>query len=471
MKKVLLSLALISVFGLTKSTAQCNSLLTVSTDSSGTILGGNNSTGASNYDWVIYDNGFNTVYSASTAALYYTPQVSGMYSVCLNAYGGITGGWCDSACTSIYITIPGGGGTGTTCDPAMTLTEGPNGEIIGTNSSTGATSYEWVVYSGGFNVETTASTADLSYTPQMEGTYNVCLTAYDTLGNWCDSVCSSIAISTDTITGTTCAPAMTLSAGLNGEVIGTNMSTGATSYEWIIYTSGFNFIASETTTDLNFPLLFSGEYDVCLIAYDSLGIWCDSTCSSIYINADTTTGTGCDLSMTLTEGPNGEIIGTNSSTGATSYEWVVYSGGFNETTASTTDLSYTPQMEGTYNVCLTGYDTLTLGNWCDSVCSSIAIGSDTVIFNGLIEVSNATSVGLYPNPVKDRLNLVFDSEVSSKVTVIVADMLGKQLDYSLHSSIADGEIIEFNMNNVPIGVYSVIINSEEGLIIRRFTKK
>ena len=81
------------------------------------------------------------------------------------------------------------------------------------------------------------------------------------------------------------------------------------------------------------------------------------------------------------------------------------------------------------------------------------------------------SIGLYPNPVKDRLNLVFDSEMSSKVTIIIVDMLGKQLNYSVHSSIADGEIIEFNMNNVPIGVYSVIINSEEGLTIRRFTKE
>ena len=469
MKKVLLSIALVGIIGVNNSWSQCNSVLTVSTDSSGTIVGGNNSTGASNYDWVIYDNGFNTVYSASTAALYYTPQVSGMYSVCLNAYGGITGGWCDSACTSIYITVPGGG-TGTTCDPAMTLTEGPNGEIIGTNSSTGATSYDWVVYSGGFNVETTASTTDLSYTPQIDGTYDVCLTAYDTLGNWCDSVCSSIAINTDTTTGTTCTPDMTLSAGSNGEVIGTNMSTGATSYEWIIYTSGFNFIASETTTDLNFPLLFSGEYDVCLTAYDSLGNWCDSTCSSIYINADTTTGAACDPAMTLTEGPNGEIIGTNSSTGATSYDWVVYSGGFNVVAIeNTTDLSYTPQMDGTYDVCLTAYDTL--GNWCDYVCSSIVISTDTVIFSGLIEGYNATSIGLYPNPVKDRLNLVFDSEMSSKVTIIIVDMLGKQLNYSVHSSIADGEIIEFNMNNVPIGVYSVIINSEEGLTIRRFTKE
>jgi hypothetical protein len=174
--------------------------------------------------------------------------------------------------------------------------------------------------------------------------------------------------------------------------------------------------------------------------------------------------------MTLTEGPNGEIIGTNSSTGATSYDWVVYSGGFNVVaTETTTDLSYTPQIDGTYDVCLTAYDTL--GNWCDSVCSSIVISTDTVIFSGLIEVSNATSIGIYPNPVKDRLNLVFDSEVSSKVTVMIVDMLGKQLDYSVHSSIVDGEIIEFNMNNVPTGVYSVIINSEEGLIIRRFTKE
>ena len=57
------------------------------------------------------------------------------------------------------------------------------------------------------------------------------------------------------------------------------------------------------------------------------------------------------------------------------------------------------------------------------------------------------------------------------VSVVIVDMLGKQLNYSVHSSIADGEIIEFNMNNVPIGVYSVIINSEEGLTIRRFTKE
>ena len=469
MKKVLLSLALISAFGLNNSWSQCTASLTVSTNINGEIVGVDNSFGAASISWSVFQQPWNYYFSDTTSGLSCYPPTSGTYYVCVTDWAGNQTGWCDSACTSIYITVPGGG-TGTTCGPAMTLSEGPNGEIIGTNSSTGATSYDWVVYSGGFNIETTASTTDLSYTPQIDGTYDVCLTAYDTLGNWCDSVCSSIAINTDTTTGTTCTPDMTLSAGSNGEVIGTNMSTGATSYEWIIYTSGFNFIASETTTDLNFPLLFSGEYDVCLTAYDSLGNWCDSTCSSIYINADSTTGAACDPAMTLTEGPNGEIIGTNSSTGATSYDWVVYSGGFNVVaTENTTDLSYTPQMDGTYDVCLTAYDTL--GNWCDSVCSSIVISTDTVIFSGLIEGSNATSIDLYPNPVKDRLNLVFDSEMSSKVTIIIVDMLGKQLDYSVHSSIADGEIIEFNMNNVPTGVYSVIINSEDGLTIRRFTKK
>ena len=94
MKKVLLSLALISAFGLNNSWSQCTASLTVSTNINGEIVGVDNSFGAASISWSVFQQPWNYYFSDTTSGLSCYPPTSGTYYVCVTDWAVNQPGWC-----------------------------------------------------------------------------------------------------------------------------------------------------------------------------------------------------------------------------------------------------------------------------------------------------------------------------------------------------------------------------------------
>ena len=82
---------------------------------------------------------------------------------------------------------------------------------------------------------------------------------------------------------------------------------------------------------------------------------------------------------------------------------------------------------------------------------------------GLNDITkNDASISLYPNPVKDALNITTDKNVQK---VEVVDILGK----TVLSSKADSKNI--NVSSLNAGVYLIVITSENGVSTKKFIKE
>lgn len=149
--------------------------------SGGTIVG--TASGASMYEWIVYDGSWNFLYNTSNQNFNYSPGSNGLYNVCLTTYDSQQN-FCDSMCYFVQIqdTLGGNG-----CLISSSVSVDPNGNIVG--AATGASGYDWTVYDDSWMYLSNSSGSTLNYTPSSPGGFNVCLIAYDSLQNECDSIC------------------------------------------------------------------------------------------------------------------------------------------------------------------------------------------------------------------------------------------------------------------------------------------
>lgn len=355
MKQLALFVSLI-VLGLSVQAQQCSADFNYSVNGS-TIDFTNTSTGQ--LDWVSWDFGDGN-YSNSIDPSH-TYSNSGLYIVCLTIIDS-TVGCSDTWCDSVYVQSGSGGGG---CNLSFSVADN-GGTIVGSNSSSGAAYYEWYIW-GPSGMAGPISGYNLNYTAPSTGNYSVCLYGYDSAQVWCDSTCMSLFVQANT-GGGGCSASFNMST--NGSTISTtNTSSGSNAYySWDVWTpSGYD--GPFYTTDLTYNASVTGNYTVCLSVYDSIQGWCDSTCQTTYIQTGGSGG-GCNLSFNLSS--NGSTIsGTNTSIGASYFDWYVWGPQGQQGPFNTTDLTFTAPVDGNYYVCLYGYDSAQV--WCDSVCQNIYV--------------------------------------------------------------------------------------------------
>ena len=72
-------------------------------------------------------------------------------------------------------------------------------------------------------------------------------------------------------------------------------------------------------------------------------------------------------------------------------------------------------------------------------------------------------LSVYPNPVRDQLNILLDLPGSSKVEIEIFTITGQEI-YSESVSVSAGQnTVVIPFNNFPEGLYMIRIHSEEGL--------
>lgn len=190
--------------------------------------------------------------------------------------------------------------------PGATVTTGTT--VTFTNSSTNASTYEWYI-----NNALQGSGTNFSYTFTAIGTFNIKLIA-KSASSLCDEVTKTITI--NVVCGVTTSFTKSASTAPCGTNINfTNISTGATNYEWyvngVLQSSGAGFSYTSNT---------ASKYEIKLVAIDNI-----ANCRNEYKDTvEFTCSVIADfIPLTNTIKINNSITFTSTGSGATSYQWLI----------------------------------------------------------------------------------------------------------------------------------------------------
>ena len=391
-------------------------------------------TGADNYSWDFGDG--NSGYGQNVSHTY---TGDGTYIVSLGAYSA-NGGWLGQLCDSIIQTITVTGcGSSTPCQASFNYADS---NCIVEFYGSGASSYSWSFGDG------TSGQGQYDYhTYSNNGTYNVCMYAYDQNGMICDTVCQNVYVSGCNNTGGGCQTYFTYTTGQSPcEYYFT--ATGASTYTW-------DFGDGNTGSGQNVNNTYSndGMYYVLLMGYDSNGILCDSISQYLTIQ-------GCSGNTPCQAGYQFSIDSSCTYTfygyGASSYEWwyddMILSG-------EIVTLYISPNSIET--MCMYAYDNQ--GFLCDTVCEDFVCD-----VTGIEEFQNQFDITIFPNPAKSEGTILIQNNSPDQTIIQLITPLGKRVEtiYSGHLSAGSHEISWSNSNLVS-GLYIVQVSGSFGTINKR----
>ena len=257
------------------------------------------------------------------------------------------------------------------CQASFTAVDNGNGTVSFTNTSTGGNGIwsSWDMGDGN-NVYSYSPT----HTYSANGTYIVCLSIIDSLQNCTSTFCDSVQVTGAGGGGGACNLSFSLSSQ-GTTIIGTNSSSGAAYYEWYIWGPGGG-VQNIPGTNLNYNATQTGNYWVCLYGFDQNQQFCDSTCSSIYMQGG---GGGCSVSLWSADSAGYTYFGANA-TGVAPFTYLWDFGDGNTSTQQYPIHQY--NSFGSYVACVT----ITDANQCTSTdCDTITIsgGGCSVTANGI----------------------------------------------------------------------------------------
>lgn len=350
----------------------------------------------------------------------------GTFNVCLYLYNGSN--ICDSVCYDVYIAEN---------DCFADFSENASGLTVDfTNESSGGyTTQNWD-FGDGFG---TSQDNNPSYTYFIAGSYQVCLSVYDTVNGICyDDTCREITV-TGGGGGSLCAANFTYSKDqLN--VNFTNTSTGSVQLNTWDFGDGSN---PDFTESPSHAYAAAGTYEVCLTVLSIFPFCTDTKCSTITVNEYT-----CEPSFTYTfNEQNGfQFINTTTVGNVTSVSWSFGDG--NSSTFNNPQYFY--NAPGTYNVCLTTFDN---GNECGQTCADVEVYP-----LGLNDLNSSSAFRIYPNPSKGQFTVELNDQADF-VGLDVMDLSGRKL----HTFDLDKGINKASLElALPSGAYFLMARSTSG---------
>lgn len=344
------------------------------------------------YDSLVWDFGDGT-FSNDTMPIH-TYANYGTYTACLSIYNG--GTICDSSCQTIFLDS----NNGSTC--VADFTSSANGLNVNfTNTSTGSYNVQFWDFGDGFG---TSQAANPSYSYFAPGTYNVCLSIYDTISGMCFSdICQDITV-TSGGGGGTCQAAYTYTTN-QLQFSGNNTSTG--NYLTAIWDFGDGSNPS-TTGDHTYTA--AGTYSVCLTVGNIIPFCFSQECKDVTVSELT-----CDVDFEWSFNDQNVFAFHNLSQGNfTTVKWEFGDGN----TSTFASPYYNYNIPGTYNVCLTTYDN---GNVCGNACKSL-----DVYPLGQPELTNKAQFMAYPNPSNGSFTLSIPNAFNGNTTQVeIRDVSGR----------------------------------------------
>lgn len=381
---------------------------------------------------------------------------AGQYAVCLIMTD--ANGCTSNQCQTVFVDPNGGISTDppTSCAACITIQQASNTngpipfalEFVNCSSGTGPFSYVWRLPDGSMS-----GNQHQNWTCTSPGVYGVCLTIYDQLG--CSSfICDSVFVDANGIITTIPVLYDCLNIANGPNVPGTpctNPTTGVTG----IWDAQCNCVPN-------------------VIEQCQADFWV----MQAYENGDTT-GTGTPIANTL-------WVWNLSSGGTGMYQFVW---DFGDGTTSTDPFpTHTYAGSGPYLLCLTLVDSEN----CTSIhCDSLYV-DDNGLYNGLIgeggsrstltvNVVNPLSLGvsehrtidalsLWPNPVREQLNVAFTSSTGGTAQIEVVDLNGRTVRTQQEAMMLGGNRIQLATEALPAGLYAVRVITGSSILTQRFVR-
>lgn len=215
-------------------------------------------------------------------------------------------------------------------------------------------------------------------------------------------------------------------------------TTGATVTSW---SWDFPGGTPSSSTSQNPSVIYNtpGNYDVTLTVDDGNGAVNKNIENYITVNLPAPTA-----SFTYVD-TDGTVAFTNTSTGTATYSW-----DFGDGNSSTdTDPVHTYATSNNYSV------SLTAANSCGTDVSI----QDINVVVGIYDIDN-NSIKIYPNPVKNRLNIELSNNANTKYQIF--DISGKLMTEGVIEKGTNSEIIY--LNNYDSGIYTLRLNIDNSII-------
>lgn len=92
---------------------------------------------------------------------------------------------------------------------------------------------------------------------------------------------------------------------------------------------------------------------------------------------------------------------------------------------------------------------------------------DNLISNVTEPESKNTIFNLYPNPANDKITIT-NVQDSENTTINILNIQGKQVMYN---QFRDQNNMEFEISNLPMGIYFIEVKSEYGIAVKKFVKE
>lgn len=166
-------------------------------------------------------------------------------------------------------------------------------------------------------------------------------------------------------------------------------------------------------------------------------------------------------SLDLSAGAN-QISFTDQSQGAVSWLWSFGDGNFS--TEQNPQHAY--EEAGLYPVTLTAAG--------QDGCASSAMGSVEVSGSLLSSLENLPEIGsvtLFPNPARDAVFVAFELEQPARVALTLYDMLGRPMLQLPAQPLGGQETLELSLQGLPSGAYVLVVEMEQGRVVRRLIKR
>lgn len=330
------------------------------------------------------------------------------------------------------------------CQAGFTWVQSAPNTITFTNTSTPVSNFTVFMWSFGDSQSGYSMNPVHVYT--TPGTYMACLTMWDSLSSCQSSFCDTIVVTGSVLCTMTASGVIgqqpscpTCPNGTAG--VTTSNGTGPYTYAW----------SNGATTPANSGLL-PGTYSV--IVTDANG--CTATAT---VTLTSQQSGGCNASYTFTQGSNGQVSFTNTSTGTNMWTYYAWTFGDNGTsTVASPQHTYTSS--GNYIACLT----ITVYDSAQGNCTSTFCDTIPVILSGMQEYSN-TVIKVFPNPAQDHITIQSSAALIRGQEYFIYDLTGKTVQHGrLDSSVIDVRALEAGAYILETG------NAENGRSVQRFVK-
>ncbi|MBV6485943.1 MAG: hypothetical protein KFKLKKLM_02564 [Flavobacteriales bacterium] len=442
------------------SVLPCNASISYVDNGNGNITFINNSVAGSgaSYGWIFGDGNTSNLENPT-----HTYTSSGTYFV---EFAVMDTNCIDSAFLAVTVNV------NTSCQASISYIDNGNGNITFINNSVAGSgaSYGWIFGDGN-----TSNLENPTHTYTSSGTYFVEFAVMDT--NCIDS--AFLAVTVNVNTSCTVVPMFSSVDNGNGSFTFTDASTtssgGLMFGTWFFgdgsmgYTDEFNNSISHTYTA-------NGVYVVVLEAYDSL-----DNCTAYYTQTIVVNGVSspvaCNAAFVMFPDSisNNSFVVVNSSTGSNlSYFWDFGDGN----TSTQAYPNYTYATAGPFELCLTVSDGVgCTSTYCDSISDGGIILKQGGFTINVISPSSTLSVkdedvfsdlNVYPNPVKETLNIEMDLVKNARLELFVTDITGKVVaQISNNENQVGKHNYQWNVGSLQNGIYLLNIKSDNNLQVKK----